>query len=287
MQTNFFVKSHGLGNDYIVLDSESINFELNTNTIIKICDTHYGIGSDGILLKTASSNADFGIRIFNPDGSEAEKSGNGLRIFCKYLFDYGFTDKTIFTVETISNIITAKIIEIKNEKAQIVEIEMGKAEFVSSKIPVALNSPECINYKITILDKTFLINCVSIGNPHCVIYCDYIDENLAKKYGSIIEQHELFPNRINVQFAQVVSPTEVKIEIWERGAGYTFASGSSSCAVACMSYKLGYTSNEVAIQMPGGIINVSIDKDWNIQMIGNVREIASGILSTELIEDFS
>ena len=285
MENNFFVKSHGLGNDYIVLDSSKVSFPLSTKAIIKICDIHYGIGSDGILLKTPSTIADFGIQIYNPDGSEAEKSGNGLRIFSKFLYDFGYAQSKSFSIETISGTVKAEILEEKFGKAQKIKVDMGKAEFIAKNIPVLSKNNECIGEQITIADKTFIINCVSVGNPHCVIVTDSIDEEMVKTYGPLLEKNSKFPNKINVQFAKVLSEFEVEVQIWERGAGYTLASGSSSCAVACVLHKLGLTQKDVKIIMPGGILDISIDSDWNIRMTGQVREIASGILSNELLED--
>jgi diaminopimelate epimerase len=285
MQINSFVKSHGLGNDYIVLDSAYLNISLSTKAIVKICDIHYGIGSDGILLKVPSTKADFGVRIFNPDGSEAEKSGNGLRIFSKFLHDYSYALSKTFTIETLSGIVTAEILEEKFGKAQIVKVEMGKAEFIAKNIPVLSSQQECLGESLTIGDKTFIINCVSVGNPHCVVITDSINEEELRSYGPLLETNNKFPNKINVQFAKVISPSEVEVQIWERGAGYTLASGSSSCAVACVTHKLGLTNKDVKILMPGGNLAISIDENWNIRMTGMVREIASGILSNELIED--
>jgi len=285
MQINFFVKSHGLGNDYIVLDSAFLNINLSTKAIKRICDIHYGIGSDGILLKIPSSKADFGVRIFNPDGSEAEKSGNGLRIFSKFLFDYGYAESPLFTIETLSGVVTAEILEERFGKAQKVKVEMGKAEFIAGNVPVLSEKEECIGELLTIADKTYTINCVSVGNPHCVILTDTLNDDEVKTFGPYIETNSKFPNKINVQFAKVISPYEVEIRIWERGAGYTLASGSSSCAVACVTHKLGLTTKDVKIVMPGGNLAISIDDEWNIKMTGSVREIASGILSNELVED--
>ena len=287
MEMNGFVKSHGLGNDYIVMDSEKINFSLNEKAIKIICDVHYGIGSDGILLKINSEKADFGLRIFNPDGSEAEKSGNGLRIFCKFLYDYGFSKQKEFTVETKGGVVRAKIEKEENGKARIITVDMGKAIFESEKIPVKIDKPECIGEKIKVDDKEFEINCVSIGNPHCVIIVDKLDENIVKKYGKIIENLPMFPNRINVQFVKPISKNEVQIMIWERGAGYTLASGSSSSAVAAVMVKRGITDKNITVKMPGGELKISIDDNWNIRMTGEVREICSGVLSQELIEDIS
>lgn len=284
---DFFVKSHGLGNDYIVLDSEAISFEMTTKAIIRICDIHFGIGSDGILLKVPTENADFGLRILNPDGSEAEKSGNGLRIFAKYLYDYKFTPEKEFTIETPGGIVSAEVSELKHDKAYTIKVDMGKAIFHSPDIPVNCDKDECIGEKLVLDDKEYEINCVSVGNPHCVVMMDRLDETEIKKYGSQIENHSMFPNRINVQFAKVISGSQVEAIIWERGAGWTLASGSSSCAVACVSVKLGLTDRNLEIIMRGGTLKIDIDENWNIRMTGEVREIANGTLSDELLHDLN
>ncbi len=285
MERNSFVKMHGLGNDYIVLDSELIDFKLTPGAIRRLCDVHYGVGSDGIVLKVSSSKADFGFRVFNPDGSEAEKSGNGLRIFCKFIYDYGYTKKRTFSVETLTDIVHAEIVETKNGKVLQVKVDMGKAVFASHLIPVNSDEPEFIAKRIHAGDREFEVNCVSVGNPHCVVIKDYLDEAEIMKYGPLIETHELFPNRINVQFARVISEDEAEIIIWERGAGYTLASGSSSCAVASMLVKRGLTKRDLKIRMKGGTLKIQIDKEWNINMTGPVSEIAAGILSGEMLED--
>ncbi len=284
-KNNFFVKSHGLGNDYIVLDSDKIDFELTQDLIKKICDVHYGIGSDGILVKYNSDVADFKLRIFNPDGSEAEKSGNGLRIFCKFLYDYGYTDKEEFTVETKGGIVKAKIEE-KNRfgKAKIITVDMGKAIFSAKQIPVNTDKEEFMSEKITVGDKEFEVSCVSVGNPHCVIIKENLDEEEIKKYGPMIENNPLFPNKINVQFVKPISRNEAQILIWERGAGFTYASGSSSCGVASVLVKKGLADREIKIKMIGGELKISIDEDWNIKMTGEVQEICSGYISRELLE---
>jgi len=284
-KNNFFVKSHGLGNDYIVFDSDKIDFKLTQDLIKKICDVHYGIGSDGILVKYNSDAADFKLRIFNPDGSEAEKSGNGLRIFCKFLYDYGYTDKEEFTVETKGGIVKAKIEE-KNKfgKAKIVTVDMGKAIFDPKQIPVNTDKEEFISEKITVGDKEFEVNCVSVGNPHCVIIKENLDEEEIKKYGPMIENHPLFPNRINVQFVKPTSRNEAQILIWERGAGFTYASGSSSCGVASVLVKKDLADRKITIKMIGGKLKIGIDEDWNIKMTGEVQEICSGYISRELLE---
>lgn len=286
MNMNRFAKLHGLGNDYIVLAQNQINFELTEKVIETICDVHFGIGSDGILLKVDSDSADYGLRIFNSDGSEAEKSGNGLRIFAKYLYDCGHSRDQTFSIETKGGIVYATIIKTGTRgKALGVSVDMGKAIFQSRTIPVDFDKESVIGGKLQLADAEYEINCVSVGNPHCVVLKDTLDEDEIKKYGPLIEKHPLFPNRINVQFAKVLSRSEAEILIWERGSGFTLASGSSSCAVAAVLRKRGLIDQRVKIRMAGGQLNIEIDDQWNIKMTGDVREIAEGRLSPELIED--
>lgn len=282
---NFFVKSHGLGNDYIVLNQSEIEFALTEKAIQRICDVHYGIGSDGILLKVPSLKANFGVRILNPDGSEAEKSGNGLRIFAKYLYDYKIAKSPVFTIETAGGLVQAEITEEVNGKAQSVKVDMGNAIFNSPEIPVNCQNPECIDETLHLEYKDYEISCVSVGNPHCVILTDKLDEKEVKTFGPQIETNPMFPNRINVQFAKVLSENEVEIMIWERGAGWTLASGSSSCAVASVMVKKGLVQPNLTVKMPGGNLKIEIDRSWYIRMTGAVREIANGTLSNELLED--
>ncbi len=285
METNYYIKSHGLGNDYLVMDSKEIDFKLSKNAIKRICNIHYGIGSDGILLKVDSNKADFGLKIYNPDASEAEKSGNGLRIFCKYLYDYGFATTKRFTVETLGGIVTAEIIEEKAGKAMLISVDMGKAIFNSREIPVDSDLDEFIGQTIQAGDKSFEVNCLSVGNPHCVVVKDELDEQEIKTYGTYLENHPIFPNRINVQFAKALNRNEAQILIWERGAGWTLASGSSSCAAACALKKRGLIDGDITMHMIGGTLKIQIDDAWNIRMTGPVREISQGVFSSEMIED--
>lgn len=285
---NFFVKGHGLGNEYIVFDQASISFELSKPAIQRLCNINFGIGSDGILLVVPSSKADFGFRVFNPDGSEAEKSGNGLRIFCKFLYDYGYTTQKQFTVETKGGIVSASIAQTDaRNKASLVTVDMGIPTFKAREIPVIFPAEEIIAEKMGFGGREYEINCVSVGNPHCTIIKDNLDINEIKTIGSIIENHSMFPNRINVQFAKVINRNEAEILIWERGAGFTLASGSSSCAVSSVLYKRGLVDNNVTIKMLGGVLKIAIQDDWNIRMTGPVRQICEGTLSEELLEDLN
>lgn len=282
METNFFVKSHGLGNEYIVLDQSALDFELTRELTVKLCNIHLGIGSDGILLKVPANEADFGLRILNPDGSEAEKSGNGLRIFAKYLYDYGFTAKDSFTIQTLGGIVTAHILEKVNGKAFMIRVDIGTANFKALQIPVNFPKEECFNEPVTIDGNIYHIHCVSVGNPHCVVLKDHLDEAEIKRVGTLIENHPMFPNRINVQFARVTSRNSAEALIWERGAGFTQASGSSSSAIAAVLVKKGLTQGDIEVRMPGGTLKIDVDPQWNIKLTGEVREIAYGILSKEL-----
>jgi diaminopimelate epimerase len=282
MNPNFFVKTHGLGNEYIVLDKDNIIFELTDDLIKILCNVHFGIGSDGILLKEMSDKADYKLRIFNPDASEAEKSGNGIRIFAKFLYDYGYVKSKTFTIETLGGIVKAEVIEERHGKAFMIKVDMGSANFIASQIPVKFDKEECFGEKLIIKDKEFLIHCVSVGNPHCSILMDEVSEKLAREYGPLIENHSMFPNRINVQFVKVLSRKEIEIQIFERGAGYTLASGSSSTAVAAAMYKKGLVDSDVTIKMPGGTLRLEILPGFNMRMTGEVREVCSGILSNEL-----
>jgi diaminopimelate epimerase len=287
MEKNSFVKMHGLGNEYIVLDSTNIDFQLTTQAIKRLCNIHFGIGSDGIVMKVPSTKAEFGFRVYNPDGSEAEKSGNGLRILCKYLYDYGHTKTRQFSVETLTDIVYVDIVEEEKGKATLIKVDMGKAIFTSRDIPVDSDKPEFIGQKIMVGDKEFEVNCVSVGNPHCVVMKQELDEKEIRKYGPLLENHPLFPNRINVQFAKALSDNDAQILIWERGAGYTLASGSSSCAASSILVKRGLVKGDLTMHMQGGTLKIQIDKNWNIRMTGEVREIARGVLSHELLEDIN
>jgi diaminopimelate epimerase len=280
---NRYVKSHGLGNDYFVMDASDLTFDLNPAIIKLLCDRNYGIGSDGILLLVPSDRADFGLRILNPDGSEAEKSGNGLRIFAKYLYEHGHAHSQAFTIDTPGGIVTAEL-EAIDGRVPFVTVEMGEATFRSTLIPVSGEDREVVGEELRVEGEILKFTAVSVGNPHCVVFLDELDEGYIKLVGPLIENHEMFPNRINVQFAKPLSRDRVEILIWERGAGYTLASGSSSCAVASACVKNGLTERCVTISMPGGDLDIEIREDWSIKMRGAVEEVAAGSLSEDMLE---
>ena len=275
-----FYKYHALGNDYLVIDPKEFEKPLNQDCIKTICHRHYGLGSDGILYgPIPSKEAKVGLKIFNPDGSEAEKSGNGLRIFSRYLFDRKMVEMDeSFDVETKGGMVNVVVMN----HGQKVRVEMGRVTFLSDTIPVAGDPREVLNEEITIKDRIFQFCAASIGNPHCVIPQETVTEELAQKYGPLIETHELFPNRTNVQFLEIIDRKNIRIEIWERGAGYTLASGSSSSASAAVAHKLGLVDQEVTVHMPGGEIQIEMDDDYSILMTGGVTRVAEGEIDREM-----
>lgn len=278
-----FVKSHGLGNDYIIFEKEKITFPLIEKNIRLICDRNYGIGSDGILVLEKINNIEFKLRIFNPDGSEAEKSGNGIRILGKYIYDYKLTNQKEFYIHTLGGKVKVSIVEELNGKAKNIEVEMGKISFKSTEIPVLGSERDVIDEEIEVDGEKIKITCLSIGNPHCVFFVDHIDEEKIRKIGPALEKFPLFPNRTNVQMVKVLSPERIEIRIWERGAGYTLASGSSSCAAAAASYKKGLVKNQLEVIMPGGKLYIKINPNWTVNLIGPVEEVFKGELSEEFL----
>ncbi len=276
-----FAKYHGLGNDYLVINPVDLEHELTESQIRLICHRNYGAGSDGILLGPLESSAcNFGLRIFNPDGSEAEKSGNGLRIFSRYLWDQGLVKSEPFTVATAGGKVTSQIYE--NGKS--ITVDMGNVSFESTKIPVIGEPREVLNETITVVGEKLTFCAAAIGNPHCVVLRNKVSEEDACTWGPHIETDSRFPNRINVQFMKVLDRSNIRIEIWERGAGYTLASGSSSSAAAAVAHKLGLCDSEITVNMPGGQLYISIQDDFFITLTGPVTKVSEGIISREAFQ---
>ncbi len=273
-----FYKYHGLGNDYIVIDPAKNGIALAPGTIRLICDRNCGIGSDGILLGPVYDNGSMGVRIFNPDGSEAEKSGNGVRIFTRYLHEHGYLTGDTASFNTLGGPIEALLLD---PATYLIKVNMGFCTFDSEKIPVSGPRREIIDVPIDIKEKTYRMTCLSVGNPHCVIPLDDISRELAYDIGPVIENNPLFPNRINMQLAKVIDRRAIRIEIWERGAGYTLASGSSSCAAACAARRLGLVDGSVTVHMPGGSLSIDICDDWSVSMTGPVASVSEGNFTPE------
>jgi diaminopimelate epimerase len=283
---NGFFRGHGLGNDYVVMDPKDLSFSLTPSRIKAICDRHWGLGSDGVLALVPSKHADFGLRIFNPDGSEAEKSGNGLRIFARYLHATGKTKKRHFTIETKGGLVTIALQVDRHGDASAVTVEMGRATFHPSALPCSLVINELIEQPIEVAGQSLIFTGVSVGNPHCVVFKpvgqSWSREDLLK-LGPALENHVLFPRRTNVQLAVPTGPKELFILIWERGAGETQASGSSSCAAASAAVRLGLVKSPVTVKMPGGQLNIEVAKDFSLTMKGPVAEVARGSLSPSFV----
>ncbi|MCI0537820.1 MAG: diaminopimelate epimerase [Verrucomicrobiales bacterium] len=276
-----FFKYHALGNDYIVIQPKDFSGEMTLQRIRVICHRNFGIGSDGILWgPVPSSKAPFGLRIYNPDGSEAEKSGNGLRIFSRFLWDQKLVANAEFSVETPGGVVKSTILNGGKE----VRVEMGKISFWSDQIPVIGQRREVINESISVGGRTFIFCGATIGNPHCVVALPEINPDLAKQYGPLLEVHAWFPKRTNVQFLKVLDRQNIQIEIWERGAGYTLASGSSSSAAAAVARKLGLVDSSIRVHMPGGVISIEIGPDFSILMTGPVTRVAEGTMSSEMLD---
>ncbi len=266
-----FVRSHGLGNDYLVMDGAGAGFVLTPERVRVICHRNTGVGSDGILLLVPATGkkTDFALRILNPDGSEAEKSGNGLRIFSKFLFDHGYTRKTEFTIHTLGGVVRSRLI-LRRGQCVAVRVDMGQA-VIDRKLT-----------RLVVDGNTLSVTSLSVGNPHCVtIVPDLAVVDLCR-LGPLIENHPVFPNRTNVQFVQVLDRANVRALIWERGAGHTLASGSSSCAVAVACFDKGLVDGKVTVQMEGGNLTIELNRELNLVMTGPVEEVCKGRFSAEL-----
>ncbi len=283
-----FAKGHGLGNDYIVMSRQDLPFDLSEASIVRICDRNWGIGSDGILMRVETTRADFGLRIFNPDGSEAEKSGNGLRIFAKYLWDHGDArGRTTFRVDTKGGIVECTC-HVRDGRMSFVTVEMGAASFRASAIPMTGPDREAVAVPLELPDGgKVTATVVSVGNPHCVVFVDRLDEAQTRRLGPLLERHPAFPQRTNVQFARPAAPDTLDILIWERGAGYTLASGSSSCGAASAAVKNGLCRHgRVTVRMPGGTLVVEVRPDWSLRLEGPVEEVYTGTLTAEFARDW-
>lgn len=276
-----YLKYHALGNDYLVLNPEDSALP-DQKIIMRICHRNFGLGSDGILYGPLTTDkADFGLRIINPDGSEAEKSGNGLRIFARYLHDIGEVGKDPFTVDTLGGLVTCEI----NEDATSISVDMGRVRFAADNamsIKKELNI-QSIGQKLSFNGKTKTVVVADIGNPHCVILQDEISAQQTNEDGPKIEVHDTFPNRTNVQFLKIINRNNIQIEIWERGAGYTLASGSSSSAAAAVAHRLGLCDNNICVHMPGGNIEIKIEENYNIRMTGSATLVGRMSLDQEAL----
>jgi len=263
-----FIKGHGLGNDYIVVDGERFGIPLTPERVRLLCHRNLGLGSDGVLEVTKRADR-FSARIWNPDGSEAERSGNGLRIAAKFLSDHGYTIESNFVIETAAGPVAAEVYR-RAGRVYAVRLEMGRAI-----IDRAIRS-------LTVERRRLDVTVVSVGNPHCVIFGEPLTRERLFAIGPQVEQHAQFPNRINVQIAAAESRDRARALVWERGAGHTLASGTSACAVAVACFDRGLVDGKVTVLMEGGQLEVEVGPDLNLIMTGPAEEIYVGTLSPDL-----
>lgn len=278
----FFYKYHGLGNDYLVYDIHKNSVKLNKDSVRLICDRNFGLGSDGILEGPLLEDGKIGVKIYNPDGSIAEKSGNGVRIFSKFLKDAGYVKEKSFLLHTLGGDVT---VTYNNDNGTNITVSMGQLHFTKEAVG-SINTPEeTINIPLEFNHKIYQCTCVSIGNPHCVIPMDEVSKELVCEIGKHSEIAEYFPNRINTQIVKVLDKNNIQVEIFERGAGYTLASGSSSCAAAGAVYRLGLVDSDVTVHMPGGELRINIDREFYVKMTGNVCFVGKMELADEFMEE--
>lgn len=275
-----FVKGHGLGNDYLVLAEWDLPQPLDPPAVRLLCHRNLGVGSDGILLATSRTEP-YGLRIFNPDGSEAEKSGNGLRIFAKYLAEHGVAATEAFAIRTAGGDVRA---ELHREGGAVVSVtvDMGRATFDAAAIPMLGPPREVVDEALAVEGRTVRVTALSVGNPHCVVFVDRLEEADLHDLGPRLERHPAFPRRTNVQLARVAARDRVEVLVWERGAGPTLASGSSSCAVAAAAVRRGLADRRVAVHLPGGRLDVEVGADYALRLHGPVEEVFEGVLAADL-----
>ncbi len=274
-----FWKMHGLGNDYIVIDNqdEKITDKEAVQMAKTLCNRRFSIGADGLLLVSGSRVADAKMRIFNSDGSEAEMCGNGIRCFAKYCYENDIAKKPEVAVETLSGIKHVWL-TLKDNEVSAVKVDMGAPNWQRSSLPMT-GKGTCINEDLEVDGETFKVTCLSIGNPHCVIFVDCIDCFPVQEIGEKIENHKAFPKRTNVGFVEVLNKKELNVRVWERGCGETLACGTGSCAAVAASNKLGLVGNKVIVHVLGGDLQVEIADA--IFLIGGAEKVFEGTLFGE------
>lgn len=264
-----FTKMHGIGNDYIYFNCFEENVENPEELAIRLSDRHFSVGGDGIVLIMPSEICDFRMRMFNSDGSEGKMCGNATRCIGKYVYEKGLTEKTEFTLETLGGIKQLRL-EVKDGEVVSVTVDMGRADFKAEDIPVIAESSEVVEQPLTVNGVTHLITCVSMGNPHCVIFTEGIDALELEKIGPSYENHPMFPERINTEFAEYISPRELKMRVWERGSGETLACGTGACATVSAAVKTGRCPSDefIDVKLIGGTLNVMYKSDGTVIMKG-------------------
>jgi diaminopimelate epimerase len=278
-----FVKMHGLGNDFILTDC--LNKSLGDSSFLsylakKLCDRNFGIGADGLILILPSSKADLRMRIFNFDGSEAQMCGNGIRCFAKYAYENKLISKNKFAVETLAGIITPELIfqDLKNKKVLRIKVNMGTPKLRRREIPMnGEDTPKVVNEILKINpEQTFKITCVSMGNPHCIIFVDDVQSIPVDEIGPKIENHSFFPEKTNVEFIHILNRKEINFRVWERGVGETLACGTGACAALVAAVLNNKTDRKATIHLQGGDLDIQWANDGNIYMTGPVELVFRG-----------
>ena len=272
-----FTKWQGCGNDFVLVNAFNNDnlkkVEEIKNNAVKICDRHFGVGGDGVIFILPSEIADFRMQIINNDGSEAEMCGNGIRCFAKAVVEFKLTDKHIFTVETGAGIIIPEI-----QQDGTVKVNMGEPILEANKIPVAgFGSGKVINEDIVVDEKTYKMTCVSMGNPHCVVFVDDINSVELEKIGPKFETHASFPRKINTEFVQIKNKNQVRMRVWERGAGITWACGTGSCATAVAGILNDLVNRTVEVELDGGTLKIQWADDNKIYMTGPAKKVFEGV----------
>lgn len=275
-----FTKMHGLGNNYIYVNlfEETLPEDQLSDLAVRVSDVHTGIGSDGMILIGPSDRADFRMRVFNNDGSEAKNCGNGLRCVAKYVFDRGLTEKRDFTIETLGGIVEARLL-IEDDRVQLVTVDMGVPRLRKKELPMQGDpDSETVLETVDIYGTPFTITAVSMGNPHAVIFVDDVEQVDLLAVGPLIEQHPIFPERVNVEFIQVVSPNEIIFRVWERGSGITQACGTGACAAVVAGILTGKLEREVVVHLLGGDLQIKWNQvDGRVYMTGPAEFICDGV----------
>lgn len=275
-----FSKYQALGNDYLVVGESELRGASASRVARALCDRHLGVGADGVLVSGRRDAAGrFPLRILNPDGSEAEKSGNGLRIHARHLWDQRCVGAEPFDVLTAGGPVRCRV----TDEGRTVSVEMGRVSFTSRDVPASGPEREVLREPLVLDGRRLEVSALSVGNPHCVVLCDDPSPERARELGPRLEVHALFPNRTNVQLVQVEGAHRIRLEIWERGAGYTLASGTSSCAAAALCVRLGLCASPVTVRMPGGELQVELTEDFQATLTGPARKVADGRLSAEFL----
>ena len=271
-----FTKMHGCGNDYVYVNLFEEKVENPAEVSIKVSDRHFGIGSDGLITIGPSDKADFRMHIYNADGSEAEMCGNGIRCVAKYVYDHHLTDKTEITVETGAGVLTL-ILFPEDGKVQQVRVDMGEPILEPSQIPVVAKGDKVIDEPIEVGGKTWNMTCVSMGNPHAVVFVDDTANFPLETYGPLFENHERFPKRTNTEFVQIISRTEANMRVWERGSAETWACGTGTCACVMACILNGKTEDKVLVHLRGGDLTIEYDRESNhVFMTGPATEVFMG-----------